>query len=435
MKQIFEKNLQQCGVKKTSNILLALSGGVDSMVLLDLFMKTGFSFSIAHCNFCLRGKESDEDEAFIRLFSDRNSIHLYVKSFDTNAYAKENKISIQMAARSLRYKWFQSIKKKYTFCYIATAHHYTDSVETVLINLIRGTGISGLHGINNLPELIRPLLPFSKQEIVNYATKNTIDYREDSSNKDDKYVRNKVRSKIIPIMQEINPNVIKSIGSTVMRLRDVEVIYNQFILAKKSSIISKTQNEYRINIDMLIKEPSSKQILYELISDFGFFDIDSVFNALSSKSGKEFFNADFYMIKDRSNLIISDHINNNREIVSDKIKILKQHKLQFEVTKMNNYSCSIKQANLKLMHIDYDKLQFPLLIRPWQKGDSFIPLGMNGVKKVSDYFIDNKFSLIKKKKARLLISNNQIVCIIGERLDDRFKLVQESKKIYIVKSL
>ena len=435
MKQRFEKKLKECGVKNTSNILLALSGGVDSMVLLDLFMKTGVSFSIAHCNFCLRGKESDEDEAFIRLFSNQNKISLYVKSFDTLSYAKENKISIQMAARSLRYKWFYTIKKKYGFCYIATAHHYTDSVETVLINLIRGTGISGLHGINNLKKMIRPLLPFSKQDIINYATRNNIDYREDSSNNDDKYIRNKVRSKIIPIMQEINPNVIKSIGSTIVRLRDVECIYNQFILEKKARIISKKQNEYRINIDMLLKEPSSKQILYEIISDFGFFDIDSVFNALSSKSGKEFFNSDFYMIKDRRDLIISDYINNNREVVSEEVRILKKHKLQFEVTQMNDYSYFIKQANLKLMHIDYDKLQFPLLIRPWQKGDSFMPLGMKGVKKLSDYFIDNKFSLIKKKKARLLISNNQIVCIIGERLDERFKLVQESKKIYIVKSL
>ena len=435
MKTLFEKKLKECGVKKTSNILLALSGGVDSMVLLNLFMKTGVSFSIAHCNFCLRGKESDEDEAFVRLFSNQNNIPLYVKSFDTLSYAKENKISIQMAARSLRYKWFYTIKKKYSFCYIATAHHYTDSVETVLINLIRGTGISGLHGINNLPNLIRPLLSFSKNDILNYAKKNAIVYREDSSNQDDKYIRNKVRNRIIPIMQEINPNVLNSIGSTIMRLRDVERIYNQFIFDKKSIIISKIQNEYRINIEILLQEPSSKQILYEIISDFGFFDIDSVFNSLSSKSGKEFFNSDFYMVKDRRYLIISDYINNNREVVSDEVRILKQHKLQFEVTQMNDYSYFIKQANLKLMHIDYDKLQFPLMIRPWQKGDSFIPLGMSGVKKVSDYFIDNKFSLIKKKKARLLISNNQIVCIIGERLDERFKLVQESKKIYIVKSL
>ena len=435
MKQSFEKNLKECGVKNTSNILLALSGGVDSMVLLDLFIKTGVSFSIAHCNFCLRGKESDEDEAFIRSFSNQNNISLYVKSFDTISYAKENKISVQMAARSLRYKWFYTIKKKYNFCYIATAHHYTDSVETVLINLIRGTGISGLHGINNLKKLIRPLLPFSKQDIIHYATRNNIDYREDSSNNDDKYIRNKVRSKIIPIMQEINPNVIKSIGSTIVRLRDIECIYNQFILEKKARIISKKQNEYKINIDMLLKEPSSKQILYEIISGFGFFDIDSVFNSLSSKSGKEFFNSDFYMIKDRRDLIISDYIHNNREVVSDEVRILKQHKLHFEVTKMNDYSYFIKQANSKLMHIDYDKLQFPLIIRPWQKGDAFIPLGMKGLKKLSDYFVDNKFSLIKKKKARLLISNNQIVCIIGERLDERFKLVQESKKIYIVKSL
>ena len=219
--------------------------------------------------------------------------------------------------------------------------------------------------------MIRPLLPFSKQDIIHYATRNNIDYREDSSNNDDKYIRNKVRNKIIPIMQEINPNVIKSIGSTIVRLRDIECIYNQFILEKKARIISKKQNEYKINIDMLLKEPSSKQILYEIISDFGFFDIDSVFNSLSSKSGKKFFNSDFYMIKDRRDLIISDYIHNNREVVSDEVRILKQHKLHFEVTKMNDYSYFINQANSKLMHIDYDKLQFPLIIRPWQKRRRF----------------------------------------------------------------
>ena len=221
MKTIFKRNLNKCGVKKKSHILLALSGGVDSMVLLNLLMKTGISFSIAHCNFCLRGDESDIDEAFVRSLSDQYKIKLYVKSFDTKAFANKSKISTQMAARLLRYDWFHTLKKKYNFCYIATAHHCTDSIETVLINLIRGTGISGLHGINNLPHLIRPLLNFQKKDILNYAKKNAINYREDSSNKEDKYIRNKVRNKIIPIMEEINPNVLNSISSTIMRLKDV----------------------------------------------------------------------------------------------------------------------------------------------------------------------------------------------------------------------
>ena len=208
MKKLFEKNMTECGVKKTSNILLAHSGGVDSMVLLHLLMRTGFSFSIAHCNFCLRGKESEEDEAFVRSLSDQFKIPLYVKSFDTETYAKKNKISIQMAARLLRYEWFQILKKKYNFCYIATAHHGTDSVETVLINLIRGTGFSGLHGIQEFSsDVIRPLLSFCKKDIYLYAKQNNIKYREDISNSDDKYVRNKIRNKIIPTkLYKLNGN-------------------------------------------------------------------------------------------------------------------------------------------------------------------------------------------------------------------------------------
>ena len=435
MKTIFKRNLNKCGVKKKSHILLALSGGVDSMVLLNLFMKTGIKFSIAHCNFCLRGDESDGDEEFIRSLSDLYKIKLYVKSFDTKAFAKKSKISIQMAARLLRYDWFQTLKKKYNFCYIATAHHHTDSVETALINLIRGTGISGLHGINNLPHIIRPLLNFQKREIMSYAKRYAINYREDSSNKEDKYIRNKVRNTIIPIMEEINPNVLNSIGSTIMRLKDVELIYKQFISEKKSSIITESNNEYKINIDLLLHQTAPKQILYEMISDFGFYDIDSVFKSLSSRSGKEFFNSDFYMIKDRKDLIITKHINNDSIVIYEKLKSLKKYKLKFEINTLRNYCDAIKKTNLNSMYISYEKLRFPLLIRPWKNGDTFMPLGMKGFKKVSDYFIDNKFSLIKKKKARLLISDNKIVCIIGERLDERFKLVKESKKIYIVKSL
>jgi len=338
-----------------------------------------------------------------------------------------------MAARELRYTWLKSIKKKYNFKFIATAHHKNDSVETLLINLIRGTGVSGLHGIQELDKIIRPLLKLEKYDLIKYAKQHNIDYREDSSNSDDKYVRNKIRNKIIPLMQEINPNVIDSISKTILKVRDVETIYKQFLINKKNKLLIQSNGEYRINIELLLKEPASKQLLYEIISDFHFHDVDAVFKSLSSDSGKEFSNSNFYMIKDRNELIISKHILNNRVIINENTKSVKiPFKIKLSINDYSNFD--IKKEVKNRMYIDYSKLHFPLLIRPWIEGDRFIPLGMKGYKKLSDYFIDKKYSLIKKKKTRLLISNNRIVCILGERLDDRFKLVENSKKVYIVES-
>ncbi len=337
-----------------------------------------------------------------------------------------------MAARELRYDWFRLLQDKYKFRFIATAHHYDDSVETLLINLIRGTGIAGLHGIQPIDtEIIRPLLSFYKSDLIQYAQENKITYCEDSSNTDDKYVRNKIRNKIIPIMQEINPSVIDSIGKTISRINIVESIYTQVIYQRKLELLEKSGDEYRINIASLLKEAYPKQLLYEMISDFGFYDVDSVFKSLESKSGKEFFNADYYMVKDRMELIISKHISQDHVVINNDIKsIAHPFNINFQISLYQDLN--LKNSSNKKMYIDYSKLKFPLLIRSWKEGDRFVPLGMKGFKKLSDYFIDNKFSLIKKKQTRLLISNNDIVCIIGDRLDDRFKLVENSKKVYIV---
>tara|TARA_B100000579_G_scaffold221301_1_gene180997 strand:+ start:9922 stop:11223 length:1302 start_codon:yes stop_codon:yes gene_type:complete len=431
MKNDFLNQLQQNGVCQGDHILLAVSGGVDSMVLMDLLYKTKYQFSIAHCNFCLRGADSDADQAFVESMSQYIQIPIFIKKFDTKKYAKQHKISIQMAARDLRYSWFKELMTTHAFNFLATAHHLNDSVETMLINLIRGTGIAGLHGIEDgLNNLIRPLLSLKKGDIINYAQKNNIEYREDVSNIDNKYIRNKIRNQIIPLMQEINPNVIDSVGDTISKLRAVEGIYNNVLSEKKSKLLIRREHEYVINIKNLLKELSPKQLLYEIISDFGFYDVDRVFRSLYSESGREFFNSDFYMIKDRFELIISEHIVNEHCIVYEHTK---SAEIPFKINFKTSLSpIGIDFSNNMQIHIDYSKLVFPLLIRPWEKGDRFIPLGMRNFKKISDYFIDHKFSLIKKKKTRLLISNNQIVCIIGERLDDRFKLVETSKKVYIV---
>ena len=432
MKHNVLKQLKKLRVSKEANILLALSGGVDSMVLMHLLYTLGFQFSVAHCNFCLRGSESDSDAAYIKKVVGEKKIQLFSKRFNTLQYAESKTISIQMAARELRYDWFRLLQDKYKFRFIATAHHYDDSVETLLVNLIRGTGIAGLHGIQPIDtDIIRPLLPFYKSDLIQYAQENKIKYCEDSSNSDDKYVRNKIRNKIIPIMQEINPSVIDAIGKTISRINIVESIYKQVVSQRKLELLEKSGDEYRIGIRALLKEIYPKQLLYEMISDFGFYDVDSVFKSLESESGKEFFNADYYMVKDRMELIISKHIVKDHVVINDDTKsIVHPFNIDFQISAYKNLN--IKNASNKIMYIDYSRLEFPLLIRSWKEGDRFVPLGMKGFKKVSDYFIDNKFSLIKKKQTRFLISNHDIVCIIGERLDDRFKLVENSKKVYIV---
>ena len=431
MNHLFLNQMKQIGVSKKSKLLLALSGGVDSMVLCHLLISNNFKFSIAHCNFLLRGNESDSDEDFIRSYTDSNKIEAFFKKFKTKEYASENKISIQMAARDLRYQWFLTLKEKNNFDFILTAHHLDDSVETFLINLIRGTGIKGLHGIQDRNFFIRPLICVSKKDILEYVQIHNIIYRDDSSNKDLKYVRNKIRNEIIPLMKDINPNVRDAIIKTISRIKDVEGIYNKYIIDKKKELIKVSQSQYKINIPKILSETFSKQLLFEIISDFGFFDVDSVFQSFFSSSGKEFFNSDYYMIKDRSDLIITEHITNNTIIINKKTNKIVSEGVSFAIKKID-VNDSVNQDNENKMLIDFDKLDFPLLIRPWQSGDRFKPLGMKGFKKLSDYFIDNKFSLIEKKKVRLLISNQNIVCILGERLDERFKLVQESKKVYIV---
>ena len=435
MNSLFLKQMNKIGVSQKTNILLAVSGGIDSMVLFDLLLKNNFSFSVAHCNFSLRGCESDEDSTFIKKICDLNSIKFFMKKINTTKYADDNNLSIQMAARKIRYDWFKILREDCNFSFIATAHHCNDSVETLLINLIRGTGISGLRGIKELDQnIIRPLLSFTKNDLIKYTHDNNIQYREDSSNSSNKYVRNKVRNQIIPIMQEINPDIIDSIAKTMSRIEDVEIIYNQYVHRKKKKLLIFSDSEYSVCIDQLLQEPAPKQLLYEIISDFGFKDIDSVFVSLFSNSGKEFYNKDFYMVKDRNQIIITKHISNDSILVFEETSTLSiPFDISFNLIDNIDSFDDLLFSNQE-MYINYSNLKFPLLIRPWRAGDSFVPLGMKKFKKLSDYFIDKKFSLVAKKKSRVLVSDSQIVCIIGERLDERFKLVENSKKAYIVKS-
>ena len=428
MKNKFFNELFSLVTNKNSTFLLAISGGVDSMVLAYLFRINNINFSIAHCNFKLRGDESDGDELFIKKYAENNEVNFFCKKFETALFAKKNKISIQMAARKLRYKWFKDLSSQEKFDYIVTAHHYDDIIETVFINLSRATSISGLTGIKKIDgKIIRPLLSFKKNDIINYSKEHQIKYREDSSNVDEKYVRNKIRHSILPEFEKINPNFSSTFSTTLANLSTVERIYQNFISEEIKKIIEFGDDIVKVNIKKLKKSSEPKTILYEIIKQYNFSDLDSIFSCINSESGREFFSNTHYLVKDRQNYLISKIINNVfMEINESTDKISIPISMTFNL----NFSSNQNKSN-KIALLNYNKLSFPLTLRSPKKGDWFIPSGMKGKKKLSDYFIDNKFSMIDKKKCLVLCSQEDIVWVVGCRVDERYKLVGTQEKAYI----
>lgn len=420
----------------SDSILLTVSGGIDSVVMCELFHKAKLKFAIAHCNFQLREAESDADELFVKQLAKKYDVPFFCKQFNTSAYADEKNCSIQMAARDLRYKWFEEIRKREKFQYIATAHHQDDSVETFFINLVRGTGISGLHGI--LPKqgkIIRPLLFTNKGEIENFAKKNKLKYREDSSNASDKYVRNKLRHQVIPVLKELNPALGNTINENIQRLRDVELIYKNEIENKRKAFVKKEKKNHTISIEQLKKLPLPYPYLYEFLKPYNFnaTTVESIIAALSGESGKQFYSDTHRLIKDRNSLIIEKvpgvknqelRINIHKD---QKELIIEGIKLKFRTLHENPKS---KILHPKSECIDFNKLEFPLEVRKWEKGDAFYPLGMKGKKKLSDFFIDKKLSISQKENTWLLTSKGKIVWVIGLRIDERFKITDKTKKIY-----
>ena len=388
---------------ETDTILLTVSGGIDSVVLCELLHQTGYKFGIAHCNFKLRGKESEEDESFVKALAKRYNVSFYITDFDTSAFAKKNKLSIQAAARQLRYQWFEKVRKEFNYKYIATAHHADDSTETFFINLVRGTGISGLHGI--LPKqgtIIRPLLFTTKEDITTFSRKNKLEYREDSSNASDKYVRNKIRHHIIPILKEINPNFENNISESIKHLRDVESVYKNSIKEARKSIVKEKNSRITIDISDLKKLRPLAPYIFEFLYPLGFNPsvINEILLSLDGTSGKQFFSVTHRLIKDRNELIIEKVRKKSDEEIIQIFEDQKELKLddmglKFKITKPG------KSKKLKMTeataNLDHDKLTFPLEIRKWQKGDIFYPLGMKGKKKLSDFFTDKKLSLDRKK--------------------------------------
>ncbi len=411
-----------------SHTLLACSGGIDSMVLAHVLLENKFTFSIAHCNFKLRGQESDADEDYVKKWAQINNVPFYTVSFNTKKYAQEHGISTQMAARNLRYSWFYELIDTHGFNYLATAHHLDDDIETFFINLLRGTGLRGLTGIPEINKsIIRPLLPFSKEEIKEFAKQNKITWREDSSNLTDDYLRNKLRHTIIPEIQKINPNFSQNYIKTKQHLQASNHLIEDYISLIYNWAVVQKKGEYYIAIEKIKKLPHAKEVLYALLNPFGFSGWDDIYNLLEAQTGKMVESKEFRILKNRAHLIVSKKIepeSTNLYVIEEDTKEISQ---PFALT-FKTITKAYKLASNSVF-IDKSLLKFPLELRKWKHGDYFYPLGMQGKKKLSKYFKDEKLSLFEKENAWVLCSENKIVWVVGYRQDERFKVKETTKEI------
>jgi len=423
--------------KKDDQIVLAVSGGIDSMVMTELFNLAGLKFAIAHCNFGLRGKESDGDELFVKELAQKKMVRIFIKRFETEKYSAEQKISIQMAARKLRVDWFEDLIKESGFSYYATAHQLDDQIETFFINLFRGTGISGLHGI--LPKqgnLIHPLLFAYRKEIEEFAKANNLDHREDSSNLKTDYTRNKIRHKLIPVIKEINPDYAEIISKNISRLRQSEDIYRQQVRNISDKVLIIDKEAIKISISKLLELQPVETYLFELISPFYFnySDVQDIINSLDSTSGKQFFSSTHRIIKDREYLIIEETVKKNNTIqpeyyISTNDSFI-NHPVKYRISRLTKPVNFVPSKETSIAFLDEDKLKFPLKIRKWKTGDYFYPFGMNKKKLLSDFFIDNKFTIPEKEKTWIITSGNQIVWIVGHRIDNRNRITESTQRVF-----
>lgn len=416
---------------KGKKLLIACSGGLDSVVLTNLMKSLNFEIALAHCNFSLRGKESDGDEMFVIGLAKNLGISVFAETFDTKKFAEEHKISTQMAARDLRYTWFAEILKDFKFDYLLTAHHLDDDLETFFINLSRGTGLNGLIGIpkkNN--KIIRPLLNFSREEISQYAEENSLKWREDSSNQKTDYLRNKLRLEVLPQFKMANESVLKNFQKTQQNLQASQDIIEDYMVLVYNLIVSEATDSYKINIQKLKELPHTDALLYELLNGFGFTEWEDVSNLLEAQTGKQVFSKTHRLLKNREELLLTEI---DSETINDKFLVSEEGinspiKLKIEPSKY------IGETEKNLIYVDFAKLNFPLKLRKWKDGDSFQPFGMKGKKKLSKFFKDEKIALNEKEKIWLLLSDEKIVWVIGYRMDDRFKVTENTKKIMKITS-
>lgn len=425
-------------IQPSQKVLLAVSGGMDSVVMCDLFSKAKLDFAIAHCNFGLRGEESNEDEMFVKKLSIKYKVPFHVTTFQTADFAENEKISTQMAARILRYEWFEKIRAQHQFDYIATAHHQNDVLETVLLNLTKGTGIAGLHGIRvKNGHIIRPVLFAEKESFFDYVVENQIIWREDSSNESNKYQRNLIRNEVVPLLKQINPNLENTIQQTVERITAVEDIFEQEMEMLRKQITWSDSQAIYVNYKAIktLSQPVIK--LAELLKPyhFNYQQSQDIFDAFDKESGKTFLTPTHTLVKDRTELVITP-----KNLQAFTSKTIEKNNVVVEFgDRMLNIGefTEIEEGFVvptakKLACLDADKIRFPLQLRKWKEGDWFCPLGMNKKKLISDFLIDQKVPLNLKKEVYLLTSNGSIVWVIGFRIDDRFKVTDKTAKICLM---
>ncbi len=419
--------------KATDKILLAVSGGLDSMVMLHLFHRAGYSVAVAHCNFQLRGAESDGDEAFVSEQCIRLGIPFYHEQFDTNNYAWEYNLSTQLAARTLRYTWFDEVLMEGKFDKLATAHHLNDSLETVLINLSRGTGIDGLAGIPvENKSIIRPMLFATRLEIEAFAKAEHITWREDSSNLTDDYQRNFIRHHIMPLLKEINPSLEHTFLSTQEKVRGGVELINLAHATLEKEFVQRTDGKILVHKSAFEAFHYPASVLWEMTKRFGFNieQCEEVIQSLHKQSGKKFLTSTHQLIIDREQIIISEITSSWEEV---EIKSGEAKAVLGVWTLKIHPGKPVVRENPSEAILDADKLHFPLKWRKWKAGDSFNPLGMNHHKKISDFLIDQKISLVDKDRVTVLESNGEIVWVVGHRVDNRFKITDETKHALAIK--
>ena len=422
---------QQFPQLKKWHIGVAVSGGVDSVVLTHLLHQSHIKITLLHCNFQLRGAASNGDQAFVKRLAEELKVPFVTTEFNTSAYAEIHKSSIQLAARDLRYRWFYKMKELYGLDVIATAHHLDDNLETFLINLSRGTGLDGLTGIpetNN--DIVRPLLPFTKKELLAHAKNEQLDWREDASNAETKYLRNKLRHNVIPAYKETNPELLKNFKKTQGYLKQSQSLLSSFIEKKAVKIFKAdpVTKGYKISIKKLDKIEELELFLFESLKKYHFTAWADIINILDSQPGAKVFSKTHTLLKDREYLLLYPNpiLHENEEYHINKTD-------DALLTSNGKFKISNKRNDNKLsercVQIDVDKIEFPLVVRKWQQGDYFYPTGMKGKKKISKYFKDEKLSIPEKQNTWLICSKNNVIWIVGKRADRRFQIQPETTNI------
>ncbi|MDR2562322.1 MAG: tRNA lysidine(34) synthetase TilS [Prevotellaceae bacterium] len=414
--------------------LLAVSGGIDSMAMASMFLDANIDVGVAHCNFALRGQESDDDEDFVRNFALNHKLSFHPARFDTAEYAYIHGLSIQQAARKLRYEWFETLQQEYSYRKVAVAHNADDKLETFFINLLRGAGLGGLTGIAaETKSIVRPLINMSRKQIEEYVREHGLSFREDSSNKSDKYLRNRLRHFVLPVLDEVNPAFREKTNESLKYLKQAHDFVVSTVEKIAQDVCDQRGENCFISIKLLEQYADSLEfIAFQLLEPFGFKReiIGEIIRSLKGESGKQFLSDGYLLVKDREFLIISP-----RDILPDEATVIDKAALPATV---GGIQCEIiirtadftPEVSSAIGQLDADKLQFPLVLRAAKSGDRFVPFGMKGFKKLSDFFIDNKISVTDKRKQYVIVSGEDIVWIVGRRIDDRYRITNQTKKIF-----